>query len=57
MAYEVDKLYAVEFGDDDEEAIIKHCEYIAQFIQACSWTEEEYMDEFIHRATVEEFNN
>ena len=57
LAYQVDKLYAVEFSDDDEDAIIKHCEYIAEFIKACGWQEEEYMDEFIHRATIEEFNN
>ena len=53
LAYQVDKLYAVEFSDDDEEAIIKHCEYIAEFICCTGWTEQEYMDEYIRRATTE----
>lgn len=42
MALEVEKLYQKEFPKNDP-AITKHCEFIAEFIRSCGWTEEEYM--------------
>lgn len=40
---EVDKLYEKQFEDHETNAIEKHCEFIAEFIRACGWTEEEYI--------------
>jgi len=40
---EVDKLYEKRFDDSEVDAINKHCEFIADFIRACGWTEEEYI--------------
>ena len=34
-----------------------HCAYIAEVIQACSWTEEEYIDEYVRRGTQELYPN
>jgi hypothetical protein len=45
LAYEIEKLYAKEFSDwNDVKAIEDHCEYIAAFIKAAGYTEEEYME-------------
>jgi hypothetical protein len=38
---ELDKLYAVPFPESDVEGISKHCDFIASFIRACGWTEDE----------------
>jgi hypothetical protein len=46
VALEVEKLYSQKFDDSQVEAIEKHCEYIADFIKACSWTEDEYWDQW-----------
>jgi hypothetical protein len=40
---EVDKLYEKQFEDHETAAIEAHCEFIAEFIRACGWTEEEYI--------------
>lgn len=40
---EVDKLYEKRFEDHEVDAINKHCEFIAEFIRACGWTEDEYI--------------
>jgi len=43
VSREVDKLYKKEFDPSETEAINKHCEFIADFIRACGWTEEEFI--------------
>lgn len=40
---EVDKLYEKQFDPSQTAAIEAHCEFIAEFIRACGWTEEEYI--------------
>lgn len=46
MAYEVEKLYQKDIPPHDP-AIVAHCEFIAEFIKACGWTEESYFDRWI----------
>lgn len=46
MALEVEKLYQKDFPPHDP-AIAAHCEYIAEFIRSCGWTEEEYWDRWV----------
>lgn len=43
VSKEVDKLYEKEFSSKEYEAINKHCEFIADFIRACGWTEENFI--------------
>lgn len=40
---EVDKLYEKRFDEKDLVSIDKHCDFIREFINACGWTEEEYI--------------
>lgn len=44
MALEVDKLYPPHYNLKPGETVEEHCAFIAQFIQACGYTEEEYLD-------------
>ena len=39
---EVDKLYSKEFDDNDLKGIEAHCDFIAAYIRACGWSEEQY---------------
>lgn len=57
LALEVDKLYPPYYTLKPGETPEDRCEFIAEFIQACGWTEEEYIDEYNHRATVKEQGN
>jgi hypothetical protein len=43
---EVDKLYQKKFEDHETDAIEKHIAFIVDFLHACGWTEEEYMEAF-----------
>ncbi len=43
VSREVDKLYEKEFDSSETGAIEKHCEFIAAFIRACGWTEDEFI--------------
>lgn len=43
---EVEKLYQKRFEDHETDAIEKHIAFIVEFIHACGWTEEEYMEAF-----------
>lgn len=63
LPYEVvysqwDQLYTKEFppGTDDK-VIAKYCEDIADFVESCGWTIEEFMEEYIHRSLNELFPN
>jgi len=40
---QVASMYQKKFDENDIEAINKYCESIAEFIKACGWTEEEYV--------------
>lgn len=48
LALEVEKLYAKQFPNDAEEEINKHIEYIATYIQACGWLEDEYFTQWLN---------
>lgn len=41
---ELDKLYEKQFPETDVEAINQHCDFIATFIRACGWTEDEMIE-------------
>lgn len=43
VSKKVDELYEKQFSPNDLASIEKHCEFIASFINACGWTEEEYI--------------
>jgi hypothetical protein len=43
VSREVDKLYDKQFDENDVDSINKHCDFIRDFINACGWTEEEYL--------------
>jgi len=43
LSVEVDKLYQKEFDPSNVKGINEHCEYIAEYIRACGWTETEYL--------------
>lgn len=47
LALEVEKLYAREFNDDQLKEIDEHCKFIAEFIKACGYSEEEYMERWM----------
>lgn len=47
LALEVEKLYARQFPIDAEAEINLHLEYIATYIQACGWTEDEYFTQWL----------
>lgn len=57
MAPEVDKLYPPHYELKSGETIEEHLLYIETFIQACGWTTEDYMEEYIHRSLNELFPN
>lgn len=46
LAYQVELLYQKQFDDSQVKAINEHCEYIATFIKAAGWDEEEYWDQW-----------
>lgn len=43
VSREVDKLYEKQIDPKDLKAIDRHCDFIREFINACGWTEEEYI--------------
>lgn len=45
MAYQVELLYTKSF--EKEVDAEKHCLFIAEFIRACGWDEQEYMDRWL----------
>lgn len=42
LSMQVDKLY--EYVLTDERAIEEHCEFIRQFIEACGWSVDDYIN-------------
>lgn len=55
LALEVDKLYPPHYQLKENETEEEHCEYIAQFIESCGWTVEEYMEKYIREGLEEHF--
>lgn len=53
VAFEVDKLYTKPISSSDLKAIEAHCEYISMFVEACGWTAEGFLDEYIKRGLAE----
>ena len=49
MSLEVDKMYPPHYILKDGETIEQHLMDIETFIEACGWTTEEYLEEYIHR--------
>jgi hypothetical protein len=47
MAMQLERLYQKEFHENDLKAIEEHCNYIAEFIEACGWTIDDYLARFI----------
>ncbi len=43
VSKQVDLLYDKKIDPDDDDSISQHCEFIADFINACGWTEEAYI--------------
>lgn len=44
LSVEVDKLYSKSFDEKDVKGISEHCEFIRNFIEACGYTTEEYIE-------------
>jgi hypothetical protein len=57
LSLEVDKLYPPHYELKPGETAESHCEDITDFIEACGWTVEEYLEEYIHRGLEELFPN
>jgi hypothetical protein len=43
VALHVDRLYEKKFEDHEDDAIHKHCEFIAEFIRSCGWDEDSFI--------------
>lgn len=43
LSKEVDKLYEKQFDTNDIKGIEAHCDFIAEYIRACGWSEEDYI--------------
>jgi len=43
VSREVDKLYEKQFEENDLVSIDKHCAFIVDFLNACGWTEDEFI--------------
>ena len=56
VAIEVEKLYAKTFPAGTPNTTIEdHCEYIADYIEACGWSAEGFMHEYMERS-IKEYN-
>jgi len=44
VAIQVEKLYQKQFAEHNEKAISNHVKYIADYINACGWTENDYFE-------------
>lgn len=43
LDFQVAHMYTKKFDEDDIQAINQYCENIAEFIKACGWDEESYI--------------
>lgn len=53
LAVAVDKLYQKDLLPTDLKGIAEHSEYIATFVEACGWTAEEFLDEYVHQGLMD----
>ena len=44
VVIQVEKLYTKEFDPSDDNGIAEHCEFIANFVESCGWSVEEYLE-------------
>lgn len=56
LAMEVERLYQVQFDENDMEAIEKHIDFIATFIRSAGWDEEEYLDRWLQEQNGQQTN-
>lgn len=56
VSKEVDKFYQKEFDLNDTQTIDEHCQFIVTFINACGWTEDEYIRAMFGFAPLEQMN-
>jgi hypothetical protein len=54
---EVDKLYAREIDPKDTRSIEQHCDFIAQFIEACGYSTDEYVRMIMGIAPIDNQSN
>lgn len=47
LALEIEKLYLKEFPPNSDAAIEEHCVLIDEFICACGWSAEDYLQQFL----------
>ena len=57
VSLHVDKMYEKRFDESNLEGINKHCEFIAEFIKACGYTEEEYIRAMMGFAPLDKTSN
>jgi len=55
LALQIEKLYQKKFPDDNELEIERHIKYIADYIKACGWDEEEFLNRWM-KEQEESFN-
>lgn len=44
LSVEVEKLYSKPFEESNTKGILDHCEFIRNFIEACGWSVDEYIE-------------
>jgi len=44
---QVETMFQKDIPEDNDEAILQHCELITEFIRACGYTEEEYLERWM----------
>jgi len=49
LAHQVDQLYPPHYQLKENQTIDEHLLYIESFIEACGWTTEDFLEEYIHR--------
>lgn len=47
LSFEVEKLYSKEFPPNSDKEIQEHCGFIGEFIRACGWEENEYLERWM----------
>ena len=47
VAIEVERLYARQFPPNSDKEIEKHIQYIVEYLHACGWEEDEYLERWM----------
>jgi hypothetical protein len=50
LATEIDKLYPPIYQLKPNETLDEHMKFIENFILACGWSQESFLEEYIHRS-------